>query len=89
MINYTGFIKLHKCILYSVCTSNVTITDSFYQNKLLVNAADNILVLAKKLQDKHTKSKMVIFFCFDKFSIENNQFFFNRIQMSFLICFEA
>ena len=50
-----------KCLIFSnsMCTTDFEINDKQYQNVFLPNATENILILAKKLQEKHTKSKAV------------------------------
>ena len=41
------------------CTTNFGTVDKQYQDVFLPNATENILILAKKLQQKHFKSKAV------------------------------
>ncbi len=43
-----------------MCTSNFSSAEKSYQSVLLPQAVENVLVLAKKLQEKHSKSKAVI-----------------------------
>lgn len=42
-----------------MCTCEVNIKDKYFQGTLLPQALENVLVLAKKFQEKYIKSKLV------------------------------
>lgn len=46
---------------FCVCTTEFEVNDKNYQNIFMPNAVENVLILAKKIQEKHIKSKTVIF----------------------------
>ena len=49
--------RCHLC--FSECTKDFGSIDKLYQDVFLPNAVENILTLAKKIQEKHVKSKAV------------------------------
>ena len=63
----------------SICTTDFGSIDKQYQENLLPNGLENILVLAKRIQDKYVKTKAV---CFN-FTILINKSSNNFINLSF------
>lgn len=55
--------------IFTLCTTNFGTVDKQYQDKFLPTACENILMLAKKLQEKHVRSKAVNIFLFKRIII--------------------
>jgi hypothetical protein len=70
----------------SECTKELHLSDKTYEQDLLPNATQNILILAKKIQDKHLKSKGVKrhFLSFWFFYRSLN----NPLKFNFSFCFK-
>jgi hypothetical protein len=46
----------------SLCTTDFSSNDKEYQNLFLPQASENVLILAKKVQDKYVKTKAVFIY---------------------------